>query len=173
MKIGVIGYSGSINEEPVKPLENICEELGKEIAKRGHTLVSGGRDGIMELVSKSAKEAGGLVIGILPGLENGNDHLTFGVKTDMDFAMRSILMMYNVDVVISIGGKAGTALELFAAYGHSIPIFLLRGTGGWTDRITKVLIEGKYLDERKSVELKSVWSVEEFMEEIEKMEDRI
>ena len=173
MNVGVIGYAGNIDEEPIKSLKNVCEELGKAIAKKGHVLVSGGRDGIMELVSKSAKEAWGVVVGILPGLEKGNDHLSFGVSTGMDFSMRSILMMYNVDVVISVGGKAGTALELFAAYGHSIPTFLLRGTGGWTDRIVKNLIEGKYLDERKNVELKSVWSVEEFMKEIEKMEEKI
>jgi len=170
LKIGVIGYSGDVNAEPVKSLKNLCEELGKAIAQRGHILVSGGRDGIMELVSKAAKEAGGHVIGILPHLEKGNGYLDFAVSTGMDFSMRSILMMYNVDMVISIGGKAGTALELFAAYGHSIPIFLLRGSGGWTDRITKVLLEGKYLDERKTVELKSFWSVDEMMNEVEKME---
>ncbi len=171
MRIGVIGYSGNVNEEPVKSLKNICEEVGKSIAKNGYVLVSGGRDGIMELVSKAAKQEGGQVIGVLPGLESGNDHLTFALNTGMDFSMRSILMMYNVDVVISIGGKSGTALELFAAYSRSIPIFLLRGSGGWTDRITKVLLEGKYLDERKSVELKSVWSVKEIMEEIRKLEE--
>ncbi len=170
LRVGVIGYSGRIDEMPVKALTDICESLGKSIAKSGHILVTGGRDGVMELVSKAAKESGGTVVGILPETDEGNPYLSFGIETGMDFAMRSVLMMYNVDVVISIGGKAGTALELFAAYGKAKPILLLRGTGGWTDRITNVLLEEKYLDERKSIEVKSCWDVDEIMEEIEKLE---
>ncbi len=167
MRIAVIGYSGSIDKAPVKPLTELCETLGSEIAKRGHVLVSGGRDGIMEVVSKGASKFGGTIIGILPSNDIGNDFLTVAIDTGMDYSMRSILMMYNADAVISIGGKAGTGLEIFAAYGHSKPIFLLRGTGGWTDRIANTLLEGKYLDERKQVEIKSVWSIEEALEEIE------
>lgn len=164
MKIAVIGYSGNINEEPVKQLKEMCEELGKKIAMRRHILINGGTDGIMEIVSRSAKASGGEVIGIVAGRETGNEHLSFEVKTGMDSSMRSVLMMYNVDVVISVGGKAGTGLELFSAYLMSIPIILLRGTGGWTDRIANVLIEGKYLDERKLVEIKNSWSVDEAIE---------
>ncbi len=170
MRIAVIGYSGSIDEAPVKPLTELCETLGSEIAKRGHVLVSGGRDGIMEVVSEGASKFGGTIIGILPANDIGNDFLTVAIDTGMDYSMRSILMMYNADAVISIGGKAGTGLEIFAAYGHSKPIFLLRGTGGWTDRIANILLEGKYLDERKQVEIKSVWSIEEALEEIEALE---
>ena len=170
MRIAVIGYSGNINKAPVKPLVELCESLGSEIAKRGHVLISGGRDGVMEVVSKGAAKLGGTTVGILPVNDVGNDFLTIGIDTGMDYSMRSILMMYNADAVISIGGKAGTGLEIFAAYGHSKPIFLLRGTGGWTDRIANILLEGKYLDERKQVEIKSVWSVEEALEEIEALE---
>ncbi len=171
MNVGVIGYSGDVNKMPVKALSEICEDLGANIAKAGHVLVTGGRDGVMELVSKAAKEKGGTVLGILPKDENGNAYLSNEIKTGMDFAMRSILMMYNVDVVVSVGGKAGTALELFAAYGKGKPIILLRGSGGWTDRIVSVLLEGRYLDERKSANVKSCWSVEEVMEEIKKLEE--
>ncbi len=170
MKIAVIGYSGNIDENPVKPLTTLCEALGLEIVKRGHTLVTGGRDGVMEAVSKGAAKFGGTIVGILPANDTGNNFLTIRMNTGMDYSMRSILMMYNVDVVISIGGKAGTGLEIFAAYGHFKPIFLLRGTGGWTDRIANTLLDGKYLDERRQVEIKSVWSVEEALEEIELLE---
>jgi len=170
LRIAIIGYSGNINKAPVKPLVELCEALGSEVAKRGHILVSGGRDGVMEAVSKGAAKFGGTIVGILPANNIGNDFLTVGIDTGMDYSMRSILMMYNADAVISVGGKAGTGLEIFAAYSHSKPIFLLRGTGGWTDRIANTLLEGKYLDERKQVEIKSVWSVEEALEEIEALE---
>ncbi len=164
MKIAVIGYSGKVDEAPVKQLRGICEELGQKIAARKHILINGGTDGIMEIVSRTAKNAGGEVIGIVAGVENGNQYLSFEVKTGMDSSMRSVLMMYNVDAVISVGGKAGTALELFSAYLLGIPIVLLRGTGGWTDRISGTLIDGKYLDERKLIEIKNSWSADEAIE---------
>jgi hypothetical protein len=37
----------------------------------------------------------------------------------------------------------------------------MRGTGGWTDRILSMLIEGKYLDNRKIAPLKQVSSFNE------------
>ncbi len=169
MRVGVIGYSGNVNEPPVKYLTQICEDLGKKIALRNHVLITGGTDGIMDLVSKGAKENGGTVIGIVPGKENGNSHLSYELKTGIDSSMRSVLMMYNVDAVISVGGKAGTGLEIFAAYLMGIPIILLRGTGGWTERISGVLVEGKYLDERKLVELKHAWTVDDAMELLENL----
>ncbi len=170
LKVGVIGYSGDIEKSPVSSLVEICETLGAEIARRGHVLVTGGRDGIMEAVSKGASEQGGFVIGILPKGDPGNRYLDVGFDTGMDYGMRSVMIMYNVDVVVSIGGNVGTGLELFSAYANSKPVILLRGTGGWTDRITKVLIDGKYLDTRELVEIKSAWGVDEAMDMIKELE---
>ena len=167
MKIAVIGYSGNVNLPPIKSLEKTCELLGSEISKRGHILINGGTDGVMELVSKGASNAGGTVIGFLSEGEIGNRYLSMAIETGLDFLSRSVMMMYNADAVISVGGKVGTGLELFAAYVQSKPIVLLRGTGGWTDRIASVLIEGKYLDERKLTELKSVWKVDEALSVLE------
>jgi hypothetical protein len=39
-------------------------ELGKLLAQRGHTVLTGGYIGVMEAVSRGAKEAGGHVIGV-------------------------------------------------------------------------------------------------------------
>ncbi len=172
MKIAVIGYSGNVEETPVRQLKEICEELGQKIALKKHILINGGTDGVMEIVSRAAKNAGGEVIGIVAGTENGNKHLSFEVKTGMDSSMRSVLMMYNVDGVISVGGKAGTGLELFSAYLLRVPIVLLRGTGGWTDRIAGILVEGKYLDERKLIEIKSAWNVDDAIEMVENSKRR-
>ena len=45
----------------------LAEEVGRELARRGVTVVCGGLTGVMEAVCKGAKEAGGTTIGILPG----------------------------------------------------------------------------------------------------------
>ncbi len=50
-------------------------------------------------------------------------------------------MLKNVDAVVSLGGEIGTAIEILGAYSYKKPIILFRNTGGWTDNITKILIE--------------------------------
>src|SRR2546427_10784225 len=46
----------------------LARRVGAAIARAGGRLISGGRGGVMEAASRGAVEAGGLVVGILPGL---------------------------------------------------------------------------------------------------------
>ncbi|POZ88595.1 TIGR00725 family protein [Petrotoga sibirica] len=171
MNIGVIGYSGNIFKEPVKSLTSLCDDVGRIIAENNWVLVNGGRDGIMQLVSKAVKNRGGYVIGFLPWQVEGNDYLDFSIKTGLDLNMRSFVLLKNVDVVVSIGGEIGTAIEILGAYFYKKPILLMKNSGGWTDRITEVLIEGKFLDNRKLVELKQVPSIDELERVLKSIEE--
>ncbi|PLV59806.1 TIGR00725 family protein [Thermotoga sp. KOL6] len=166
-KIGVIGYSGPIDKPPVLELKDLCLELGKRLARKGYVIFNGGRDGVMELVSRGAHEERGTVIGILPYKDHGNSYLSVAVRTGLDFQMRSFILLRNVDVVVSIGGEIGTAIEILGAYAMGKPVVLFRGTGGWTDRFSQVLIDGKYLDNRKIVEVFQAWTLDETLEIIE------
>ncbi len=167
MKIAVIGHSGHLEKSA---LNDLCENIGYQIAKHGHVLVNGGTGGVMEAVSRGAKNAGGIVIGMLSGHEKGNDYLTIGIEMGFDASISSVFMMYNADAVISIGGRSGTALELFAAYLKKIPIILMDGTGGWTERMTKDLVDGKYFDENRIVEVRIAKTAEEAMRIIESIQ---
>ncbi|TDX14956.1 hypothetical protein C8D74_10985 [Petrotoga sibirica] len=171
LNIGVIGYSGNIFKEPVKSLTSLCDDVGRIIAENNWVLVNGGRDGIMQLVSKAVKNRGGYVIGFLPWQVEGNDYLDFSIKTGLDLNMRSFVLLKNVDVVVSIGGEIGTAIEILGAYFYKKPILLMKNSGGWTDRITEVLIEGKFLDNRKLVELKQVPSIDELERVLKSIEE--
>lgn len=152
MNVGVIGYSGDINTPKIKKIQKIAIELGEMLAKNGHHIFNGGRDGIMELVSKGAKKFNGIVTGVLPWEEKGNKYLDYEIKTGLDFSMRSFILLKSVDVVISVGGEVGTGIEILGAYAYSKPLILLKETGGWTDKIIANLIDGKYIDNRKLVE---------------------
>ena len=88
----------------------------------------------------------------------------------MDFALRSLILTKSADVVISIGGQAGTLLEIISSYSYGHPFILMGGTGGWTDRIVSVLIDGKYLDEENS-EVKRANSIEDLERLLEEAED--
>ncbi|HBT38908.1 MAG: Uncharacterized protein XD58_1344 [Thermotoga sp. 50_1627] len=169
MNVAIVGYSGPIDRSPVRDIADLCLELGEALAKRGHTIVCGGRDGVMELVSQGAKRANGTVIGVLPQGEEGNVYLTIRIKTPFDNVTRSLVLIQTSDVVISIGGEIGTAIEVLLAYARGKPVILFEGTGGWTDRFTSVLIDGKYLDGRKIVEVHKAKDLRQILEFLEKM----
>ncbi|MDK2951430.1 MAG: hypothetical protein PWQ77_1095 [Kosmotogales bacterium] len=173
MNVGVFGYSGSLSDEKINRVSGLALEVGKTIAQYGHTLYTGGRDGIMELVSRGAKEMRGRVVGILPDGEVGNMYLDTRIDTGMDFTMRSLILVKSIDFVISIGGEVGTLFEIISAYCYEKPVILFEGTGGWTDRIDKVLIDKKYLDNRKLIEVKKVKSIEELREYLEVINDKM
>ena len=122
------------------------EEVGKLLAERGAVVVTGGLSGVMEAVSRGAKNAGGLVIGILPGFDkrDANAYVDVAITTGMGW-MRNTLVVRAADAVIMISGGIGTLNELTVAY-EDKPTVILEGTGGWADRIRDVAYKGKHLD---------------------------
>ncbi|UMZ73792.1 TIGR00725 family protein [Natranaerofaba carboxydovora] len=109
--IGVIGAGVSTEEN-----NKLAYEVGKNISENNCILVCGGMGGIMEEASRGAKEAGGVVIGVLPGHDcsEGNQFLTYALTTGMG-EMRNFLVVRFSDVLISISGEYGTLSEMAIA----------------------------------------------------------
>lgn len=167
--VAVVGYSGRVDTAPVAQIAQACVELGRELGKR-YVVFTGGRDGVMELVARGVREVGGICVGVLPFHgEDANAFNTINVMTGLDFQMRSFVMIKSADVVVSVGGEIGTILEVMIAYANSKPVVLFRNTGGWTDRIAPILIEGLYLDNRKLVPVLQAFSVSEVIQRIEEV----
>jgi len=146
--ITVIGKSARHAGDPVPPRAlAAAEEVGRLLAERGAVVVSGGLSGVMEAVSRGAKSANGLVIGILPGFDkrDANAYVDIAFTTGMGW-MRNTLTVRAADAVIMISGGIGTLNELTVAY-EDKPTVILEGTGGWSDRIREIAYEGKHLDE--------------------------
>ncbi|MGD6793426.1 TIGR00725 family protein [Metabacillus indicus] len=150
-RIAVIGQSGEIPAE----VRAISEEVGAEIAKRNAVLLTGGGSGVMEAASKGAKEAGGLVIGILAGDEThvANDYLDVPITTGLSFDYRSLVLVHSSDAIIMIRGGNGTLGELSAAYMNKKPAVVIETSGGWAAKLKEAAFEGAYLDERRTVEI--------------------
>lgn len=148
----VIGDS----DAPAKTLE-AAERVGAMLARLGITLVTGGLAGVMEAVSRGARRAGGLVVGILPSnrLEDANPWCTVVVPTGLGHA-RNALTVLAADFVIALGGGAGTLSEICFAWIHGRPIFVLEGYGGWSDRLG-----GSALDHRGTSRIQVCRSLEE------------
>lgn len=160
--ITVIGKSAREPSDPVPPQAlAAAEDVGRLIAERGAVVVSGGLSGVMEAVSRGAKRAGGLVVGVLPGFDkrDANAYVDIALTTGMGW-MRNTLTVRAADAVIMISGGIGTLNELTIAY-QDKPTVVLEGTGGWSDRIREIAYEGKHLDEARRATLHFAASPEE------------
>jgi uncharacterized protein (TIGR00725 family) len=146
--VTVIGKSARDPNDPVPPNAlTAAEDVGRLLAEHGAVVVSGGLSGVMEAVSRGAKKAGGLVIGILPGFDkrDANAYVDVALTTGMGW-MRNTLTVRAADAVIMISGGIGTLNELTVAY-EDKPTVILEGTGGWSDRIREIAYDGKHLEE--------------------------
>lgn len=123
---------------------SIAYAIGSFIAKNGWVLITGGRTGVMEAASKGAHDHGGIVVGILPfdSFNGANEYCDIIIPTGIGFARNSMNVL-SADVVISIGGKAGTLTELAYAWHYGKPIISCVFTGGWSERIVSEPIDDR------------------------------
>jgi uncharacterized protein (TIGR00725 family) len=89
--------------------ESAAEEIGRLLAQRGLTVVTGGEDEVMAAAHRGAKSAGGTTIAILPGEDRtaANTWADHVVVTGIGHA-RNLAVAASGDVVIAVGGGWGT-----------------------------------------------------------------
>ena len=106
---------------------DLAEQVGRELARRGATVVCGGLSGIMEAVCRGAKAEGGMTIGILPGQSprDANNYVDIPIVTGMRYS-RNVIVVNTGRAVIAIGGAWGTLSEIGHALGDGIPVVGLR-----------------------------------------------
>lgn len=101
----------------------LAEEVGRRLAEAGVALVCGGGGGVMEAASRAAAEAGGTVIGIVPGdsPDDANPWCSQVVATGIGHA-RNLAVVSSGEAVIAIGGEWGTLSEIGFArvIGHEV-----------------------------------------------------
>ena len=122
--IAVIGASDATADDA-----KVAEAVGKLIAEKNWTLVTGGLGGVMEAASRGASEAGGMVVGVLPQGETStaNPYVAIPIATNMGYA-RNAIIVHTADAVIAIGGGHGTLSEIGYALKLGKPIV---GIGTW------------------------------------------
>jgi uncharacterized protein (TIGR00725 family) len=106
-----------------------AEAVGREIARRGHVLVCGGRGGVMEAACRGARAAGGLTVGILPGADRrqANPYVDVAIATGLGEA-RNAVVVRTADAVIAVHGEHGTLSEIGLALKMGKPVV---GLGTW------------------------------------------
>ncbi len=119
--ISVIGSSTCTQE-----VARLAEAVGRELAKRGATVVCGGLGGVMEAVCKGAREAGGHTIGILPrdNRSEANSWVEIPIVTGIGYARNAVVVKTGL-AVIAIDGAFGTLSEIGHAVGQDDPLTVI------------------------------------------------
>jgi uncharacterized protein (TIGR00725 family) len=114
----------------------LAEAAGACLAELGFTVITGGRGGVMAAASRGAARVGGLTIGIVPSTSHGEGNRWCRVVLPSGLGhARNALTALAGDVVVAIGGGAGTLSELALASIHGRPIYVLGGAGGWSEAL--------------------------------------
>ncbi len=109
--IAVVGAS-----QPTESQERAAEEVGRRLGAAGAIVVTGGRGGVMAAAGRGAREAGAVVVGLLPGSDRAeaNRWLTVALPTGLG-ELRNGLVVRAADAVVAVGGAYGTLSEIALA----------------------------------------------------------
>jgi uncharacterized protein (TIGR00725 family) len=122
--VAVIGASVATAEQ-----ESVAEEVGRRLAQAGVIVITGGGGGVMAAASRGAAQAGGTVIGLLPGTDrdHANPWVSIALPTGLG-ELRNGLIVRAADVAIAVGGAYGTLSEIALALVGKVPVI---GIDSW------------------------------------------
>jgi len=121
----IVGVMGGATVDG--PTSEMAAELGRRIAEAGFVLLTGGQpSGVMDAASRGAHEAGGLVVGVLPGPDpdDCSAFVDISIATNLADA-RNLVNVLSSDVVVACSGGAGTLSEVGMALKNGRPLVLL------------------------------------------------
>lgn len=150
-----IAMYGSAAPDMYPHVIELAKNLGAEVAKRGHTLITGACLGIPHEIAQSAFHAQGQVIGYSPACNKqqhiaeslpteGYTELIFlppemeGKRIEVRYKLRNIDSVDACDAAIFISGRIGTLNEYTLAYDLLKPFGALLGTGGAADALEDI-----------------------------------
>ena len=143
-----IGVMGSAEDSLPAELREQAATLGRSIAARDATHLTGATTGLVYTAGKVAHDAGALHVGISPAHDEREHVEHFGLPTDACDAIiytgfglkgRNVVLVRSCDVVLFIGGSIGSLNEFTIAYDEGKVIGCVTGTGGVADEIERLV----------------------------------
>lgn len=143
-----ICVSGAARGASVEEGKNLAYEIGRQLAKAGHAVMTGATSGLPDHAAQGAKNEAGQSVGISPAaskLEHVKKYrLPTGcydviLYTGLHYVGRDSLLVASSDAVISIGGRLGTLHEFTIAMEMDKPVGFLMGAGGVSEEIKDIL----------------------------------
>lgn len=112
-----VSVFGSARTRPDDPIYEVGVEIGRELARAGYAVITGGGPGAMEAVNKGAHEEDGTSVGLgieLPFEQGLNPYVHVGVNFRYFFIRKTMFVKYAEGFIVLPGGF-GTFDELFEA----------------------------------------------------------
>jgi uncharacterized protein (TIGR00725 family) len=109
-------------------LAALATAVGAGLARAGAVVLTGGRGGVMAAASAGARQAGGLVVAVLPGADAVQSPPDAAAEVALFTGMgqaRNVVLVLSAAVVVAVGGGWGTLSEIATALKHGIPVVAL------------------------------------------------
>ncbi len=157
-----LGYESTIAD--------MAYEIGKLIASLGSVMVYGAEkdsDSLSTSAARGAKSVGGIVMGVTYGKtpDVWGEMLSLTdcmVCTGMERGGgREFVLVSSCDAIVTVGGGSGTLNEITVAYQKKIPVFVMKGTGGWSDKLADQYLDDRYKTDPKRFPCKGIANMEE------------
>lgn len=159
--VAVLGSYSATEEEA-----EVAYQLGKALAAWDINVVSGGQKGVMLSLCRGVAETRDLsktkrclLVGVLPyaDLDRANKYVDVVIPTGAG-GIQNMIVPISGDVIIGIGGAAGTLAEISFAWQAGKNIGLI-GSNGWAKRLANTR-----LDDRREDKMPHFGSVSELMD---------
>jgi uncharacterized protein (TIGR00725 family) len=120
--VAVVGPADSARESDIAH----AAEVGRLLAEAGAVVLTGGHHGVMRAAASGTTGAGGVAIGLLPGLDRaaGAPEHSYLLPTGMG-ELRNGLLVRAADAVVAIGCSWGTLSEIALARRTGVPLVLV------------------------------------------------
>lgn len=145
MRILNIGVAASSEDSNKRVAQEFVSTLNSQVR-----LFLGGYWGLMKDIADAASGRDMTVVFLLPlnpkeSPPRRPEFIT--VDTGMEYRARSVLICRSSDVLVALGGEAGTIIEVYMAYAMGKPVVVLNNTGHASDRLE---LMGDQLDNRRT-----------------------
>ena len=146
-----VGIIGPNKKSCTNEIYTFGLKLGKYIIDHNYIIVCGGKEGIMEAVCKGAhtseKYTFGSTIGILPeeNKTSANKYVDIAIPTGVGIA-RNIQIINTADILIAVGGGAGTLSEIAFAWQKKKYVLCHSEFYGWAKELAGKAIDKKQND---------------------------
>jgi uncharacterized protein (TIGR00725 family) len=146
-----ICVSGAASGETVQASHQLAYDLGKAIASRGKTLITGATVGLPWYSAQGAfsvKGKRGISVGFSPASSYREHVSTYKLPTvefdyinftGMAYVGRDVHLVRSSDAVITVGGRMGSLHELSTALESRKVCGVLLGSGGLADYVPTLL----------------------------------
>jgi uncharacterized protein (TIGR00725 family) len=144
IQIGVMGSAGGAIADSELAL---AARMGRRIAERDCTIVTGACPGLPHAAVLGAHEAGGISLGVSPALSPEEHVNVYGsplqpyttiVFTGSGLMGRETHNIHSSDFVLFVGGRSGTLGEFCIAYDEGKLIGILLNSGGISNEFLRI-----------------------------------